>query len=72
MSFAENLGAGTLADGFTGLGNLNDGEDLHYAYDVILTSTSPVPEPSAVWLLGGLVLLLAGIRKFRTEKKTII
>jgi hypothetical protein len=44
MSLAENLGTGTLADGFTGLGNLNPGENLNYAFDVILPSN--VPEPS--------------------------
>jgi hypothetical protein len=71
LSFAENLGTGTLADGFTGLGNLNDGEDLHYAYDVILTSASPVPEPSVAWLLGGSVLIFAGARRSRTKKRTI-
>lgn len=43
MSLAENLGTGTLADGFTGLGNLNPGENLNYAFDVILPSN--VPEP---------------------------
>jgi len=68
FSFAENYGTGTLADGFTGLGNLNAGEDLHYAYDVILTSTSPVPEPSAGWLLGGLMMVLAAGRTIRSRK----
>src|SRR5450756_490538 len=62
MSFAENYGSGTLADGFTGLGNLLDGEDLHYAFDVDLTSTTtttPVPEPAT----GSLVLLaMCGLR----------
>lgn len=55
MSFAENHGSAfTLADGFTGLGNLFPGEDMHYAFDVTLTSTTPVPEPlSAFLLLGG-------------------
>jgi hypothetical protein len=63
MSFAENLGTGTLADGFTGLGNLAGGEDLHYAFDVVLGSASPVPEPSVGWLLGGVVLAVVGIRR---------
>jgi len=45
MSLVENLGAGTLADGFTGLGNLPSGLDLHYAFDVILDSPAAVPEP---------------------------
>ena len=54
MSFAENLGTGTLADGFTGLGNLASGENLNYAFDVNLTpTTAPVPEPATLSLLGG-------------------
>jgi hypothetical protein len=67
MSLAENFGSGTLTDGFTGLGNLADGEDLHYAFDVTLepSSTSPVPEPSAeVLVLTGLALLTQ-IRKWK-------
>src|SRR5215471_3925002 len=36
MSLAENPGSGTLGDGFAGLGNLAFGEDMHYAFDVIL------------------------------------
>jgi hypothetical protein len=59
LSFAENTGSGTLADGFTGLGNLAPGEDLHYAFDVILapTTTSPVPEPGSDVLLSGACLV---------------
>ena len=58
FSMAENQGTGTLADGFIGLGNLADGEDLHYAFDVILNSTTPVPEPRSTYLLLGCTLLL--------------
>ncbi len=65
LSLAENLGTGKLADGFTGLGYLAPGEDLHYAFDVNLTPSSPAPEPSFGWLLGGAVLALAGLRKIR-------
>ena len=50
LSFAENLGTGTLADGFTGLGNLFDGESLDFAFDVVTTSQTATPEP-ATWLL---------------------
>jgi hypothetical protein len=68
LSMAENLGVGTLADGFTGLGNLNTGEDLHYAYDVTLTPVSPVPEPGGACLLCVVVFALVGIRKFTRQK----
>jgi hypothetical protein len=69
MSFAENSGTGTLADGFTGLGNLAQGEDLHYAFDITLSSTSAVPEPSTTFpLLGGLLICLFCIdRKGKTR-----
>ncbi len=62
MSFAENSGAGTLADGFTGLGNLGVGEDLHYAFDVELSPIAVAPEPSSAWLLAGVMLAASGIR----------
>ena len=59
LSFAENLGTGTLADGFTGLGNLYPGEDMHYAFDVTITPgvtpPTPVPEPAS-----GVLVALAG------------
>lgn len=67
LSLAENFGSGTLADGFTGLGNLNPGEDLHYAFDVVLTSTSPVPEPITGVLLGG-AMLAAVLLRHRKDK----
>jgi len=52
MSFAENLGAGNLSDGFTGLGNLGTGENLNYAFDVILPqNVSTTPEPASIALL---------------------
>ncbi|HTS29348.1 MAG TPA: DVUA0089 family protein [Bryobacteraceae bacterium] len=62
MSYAENLGTGTLADGLTGLGNfdgtgpdeLNGPTDgLQFAFDVILSGpeVNSVPEPSSLWLL---------------------
>jgi hypothetical protein len=63
MSFAENLGSGTLADGFTGLGNLAAGEDLHYAFDVVLNSTSAVPEPGTVTLTCGILVYLVSRKR---------
>jgi hypothetical protein len=60
MSFAENLGSGTLADGFTGLGGLQPGEDLHFAFDVVLT-----PEPAMGPILGGAGFLLYLVNRKR-------
>jgi hypothetical protein len=50
MSFAENPGGFLLADGFTGLGNLAPGEDMHYGFDVSLTSMVATPEPGTAGL----------------------
>jgi len=68
LSSAENLGTGSLADGFTGLGNLADGEDLHYAFDVVLTSAAPVPEPAEAWLLLGTLLTLVSVRRAKSQR----
>ena len=48
MSFAENLGSGTLGDGFIFLGDPNSLGDGSYS----LTLTTPVPEPAGTWLMG--------------------
>lgn len=45
MSYAENSGSGLLSDGFTGLGNLYSGEDLDYAFDVIINGGGSIPPP---------------------------
>jgi hypothetical protein len=75
LSLAENYGSGTLADGFTGLGNLAPGEDLHYAFDLTLTSSStppppsPVPEPVAEGLVVGFAgLTLKVLQQIRAAK----
>lgn len=68
MSFAENNGPPlTLADGFTGLGNLWPGEDLHYAFDVIIRDGGgpEIPEPST-WLLAAAGL--ACLRLFKPAR----
>jgi len=53
MSFAENIGSGTLGDGFIGLGEPSALGDTHYE----LIVTTPVPEPSAGTLMAlGLAL----------------
>jgi hypothetical protein len=58
MSLAENNGFGTLADGFTGLGNLGPGENLHYAFDIQLPADTPEPGPLTLLVLGGGVFSL--------------
>ena len=72
MSFAENSGVGTLADGFIGLGNLADGEDMHYAFDIILgsTTTGAVPEPGSGLLLAGACLSLTLFNKKGDRMRT--
>ena len=68
LSFAENLGTGHLADGFTGLGNLAAGEDLHYAFDVIVTTQgAALPEPSTIWLGMAAILAMSCLTKKRNE-----
>ena len=58
LSLAENYGTGTLSDGFTGLGNLAPGEDLHYGFDVVLTPAVVTPEPRALLPAGLLAMSL--------------
>ena len=58
QSIAENNGSGNLSDGFTGLGNLGAGENLNYAFDVILSQNVPEPGPAAGLIAGGLCLIL--------------
>jgi len=56
LSFAENYGAGTLGDGFTGLGDPSALGNAAYEF----TATTPVPEPASAWLASlGLAALLA-------------
>jgi hypothetical protein len=52
---------------FTGLGNLNPGETLDYAFDGTLASTSPAPEPDNLISLA-LGLLLCAVTSLRSKK----
>ena len=61
LSFAENSGSGTLADGFTGFGSVNSLGDASYRI-AITTLAAPVPEPSA-WLLLAVGGLAFGARR---------
>lgn len=58
MSFAENLGAGTFADGFIGLGEPDVLGNSYYRLNV-RTTTGDVPEPTmAALLAAGLGMLV--------------
>ena len=62
MSFAENLGSGTLADGFIFLGDPNSLGNGSYSLDV----TTVVPEPSgALLLVFGAATLATRLRRSR-------
>lgn len=69
MSFAENYGAGTLGDGFVGLGSYFDWENLsdrtpEFAVDISITSSDTllIPEPSPLVLVVTSLAGLAGMR----------
>jgi hypothetical protein len=61
MSFAENLGSGTLGDGFTMLGDPNSLFDGSYSLTLTTAEAPPIAEPSTAWLL------LAGAAVFATR-----
>ena len=67
MSLVENGAGSNLSDGFTGLGNLADGENLNYAFDVVLPQN--VPEPNSAALLLPIACVALFIRK-RTMQST--
>jgi hypothetical protein len=66
LSFAENLGSGVLADGFTGLGGPDYFGDGSYAFTVTLPDAS-VPEPSSAVL----VLAAAGAAAWVCRRRRI-
>jgi len=69
LSDAENQGTGTLADGFTGLGNLGTGDRaLDYAFDVVLTSNATAPEPGSLTSLALAAALCGASRLLRQRR----
>jgi hypothetical protein len=73
FSFAENLGTGTLGDGFIGFGDYFDSasnQTRSSAYAIDISSGSFVPEPSTViFLVPALVLLYTQRRRFTGSQK---
>lgn len=68
MSFAENLGIGTLGDGFVGIGDPNSLFDGSYS----VTLTTPVPEPLTGMLMAfGLAGLAIRARRARFSTKPL-
>jgi hypothetical protein len=69
MSFAENLGTGTLGDGFIGLGNYYDPASdsvlsPNYAIDISSDSNLvQTPEPPTFGLVSSVVLLVLFLRR---------
>jgi hypothetical protein len=67
FSFAENLGTGTLGDGFIGLGSYFSGGSFRtsdYAIDIEFATPVPEPRAGAVVLLG-IIAIIARKRKER-------
>jgi hypothetical protein len=62
MSFAENLGLGTLGDGFIGLGEPNSLRNYYYELAVTAPEQA-VPEPSTLLLLSAGLAGFAAVRK---------
>jgi hypothetical protein len=76
FSFAENLGSGTLGDGFIGLGDYFDQasgtvRSSNFALDIGSTGAitpTPIPEPGALVLTG---MVLVGALRFMNRRNTL-
>ena len=71
LSFAENTGAGTLADGFTGLGQPDLLRDYRYALAVTIPDAgggSTVPEPSTPVLVAAGLLVVSRLRRTTRQR----
>ena len=70
LSFAENLGVGTLGDGFVGFGHF-DGRSALYALDIDAALATAIPEPAPFALLALGVAGLVLMRRFsQTRERT--
>ncbi|HTS21661.1 MAG TPA: DVUA0089 family protein [Casimicrobiaceae bacterium] len=73
ISFAENLGSGTLGDGFIGLGDPSQlGDQREYYYELTVAAAgTPLPEPATGALFGvaALALALARLRAPRSTRR---
>jgi hypothetical protein len=64
MSVAENQSAGTLADGFIGIGNVDTARTNPYYYKLtVVGDVSTVPVPASI------VLFATGLAGFAARKK---
>ena len=69
MSFAENLGVGSLADGFIGLGVPDYLGNYYYELAVTMPDSPQVPEPCTLWLIAlGLTGLIGFSKKFMQSR----
>jgi hypothetical protein len=65
MSFAENLGLGTLGDGFIAIGEPALLGNYYYELAITTPDAAAVPEPSTLLLIGGGASVLASRRRQR-------
>lgn len=68
FSFAENLGVGTLGDGFIGFGDF-DGRSALFAVDINTAFATALPEPTTLTLLALGIVSLVLMRRFSQTRE---